>query len=189
MRAETHRLLGQLLVERFMPEQPQRYIRAFMLGCIQPDKNPTTYLKGSLRSQWLRGHNYYNARNYMDRICTRLCKKELKLADYYALGKLIHYTADAFTYAHNVAFGGKLAEHRRYERKLHSCFVQYVRVAQWDTRQRGAHPAELIRRYHRAYCCCRPGVQTDVRFILRICCQLLPVLLDSPVPSLFPVFR
>lgn len=189
MRAETHRALGKLLVAQFMPHHPKRYIRVFMLGCIQPDKNPTTYLKGSLRSQWLRGHNYYNARRFMDRICSRLCKKELKLADYYALGKLIHYSADAFTYAHNVAFCGTLADHRQYEQRLHACFLQYIPVAKPNFPQRGKHPSDMIRRYHRAYCCCRPGVQTDVRFILRICCQILPVLLDSRVPPVFPSLR
>jgi hypothetical protein len=181
MRPESHRVLGQFLVARFMPDHPKRYIRAFMLGCIEPDKNPTTYLKGSLRSQWLRGHNYHNARKYMDRVCVRLCKKELKLADYYALGKLIHYTADAFTLAHNTSFGGKLVDHRRYERLLHSCFMLYIQNARLNVRQREEHPSNMIRRYHKAYCQCRPGVDTDVRFILRICCQVLPLLLGSSI--------
>ena len=98
MRGKSHRCLGQYLVEKYMPHAPKRYIRAFLIGCIEPDRNPVTYLKGSIRCQWLRGHNYENARRYMRRLSERLERKErLFLIDYYALGKLIHYTVDAFT--------------------------------------------------------------------------------------------
>lgn len=57
MRGKSHRCLGQYLVEHYMENIPGRYVKAFLVGCIEPDRNPVTYLKGSLRFQWLRGHN------------------------------------------------------------------------------------------------------------------------------------
>ena len=100
-----------------MNDVPKRYVQAFLIGCIEPDRNPVTYLKGSIRHQWLRGHNYRNARRFMRRISVRLENKDSwNLYDYYTLGKLIHYTTDAFTYAHNDTFPTALTEHREYER-------------------------------------------------------------------------
>ena len=105
MRGKSHRCLGKYLVQHYMSDTPERYVKAFLLGCIEPDRNPATYLKGSIRCQWLRGHNYRNARRFMRAISARLERKEkLNLFDYYTLGKLIHYTTDAFTYAHNDTF-------------------------------------------------------------------------------------
>ena len=105
MRGKSHLRIAQYLLDHYMPNIPTRYQRAFRIGCIEPDRNPATYLKGSIRCQWLRGHNYKNARRFMRTISARLEKKErFNLFDYYTMGKLIHYTTDAFTYAHNDTF-------------------------------------------------------------------------------------
>ena len=37
---------------------------------------------------------------------------------YYTLGKLTHYLADAFTYPHNDHFSDSLMDHHRYESDL-----------------------------------------------------------------------
>ena len=124
MRGKSHRCLGKYLVQHYMSDTPERYVKAFLLGCIEPDRNPATYLKGSIRCQWLRGHNYRNARRFMRAISARLEKKEkLGLFDYYTLGKLIHYTTDAFTYAHNDTFPTALSDHREYEAALRKAIL------------------------------------------------------------------
>ena len=80
MRGKSHISLGQYLLEQYLPDLPRHYRKAFLFGCIQPDRNPATYLKGSFRFQWLRGHNYPNASRFMHRIAGRLeNKKKLKL--------------------------------------------------------------------------------------------------------------
>ena len=76
MRGKSHISLGYYLIDRYLSHVPRRYQRAFLLGCIEPDRNPATYLKGSVRFQWLRGHNYLNAQQFMQRIAARLEKKE-----------------------------------------------------------------------------------------------------------------
>ena len=72
MRGASHRSLGNYLAEHYLENATALQVRAFRLGCIEPDRNPVTYLKGSLRWQWLRGHNYKNARRYMRSISWRL---------------------------------------------------------------------------------------------------------------------
>ena len=76
MRGKSHLCLGHYLTQHYMDSLPQRYRKAFLVGCIEPDRNPMTYFKGSLRSQWMRGHNYNNASHFMQRISRRLENKE-----------------------------------------------------------------------------------------------------------------
>lgn len=182
MRGKSHRYLGRYLVEHYMSDVPELHQKAFLVGCIEPDRNPVTYLKGSLRHQWLRGHNYRNARRFMRKISLRLERKDhLKLYDYYTLGKLIHYTADAFTYAHNDTFTTNLGDHMEYESALQDHFLQYIEEdPQVDTRV-ARSVMEAIYSYHREYERLEADIRTDARFALSACCCVLAVLFAKPI--------
>lgn len=177
MRGKSHRRLGEYLARQYMKDTPERYVRAFLLGCVEPDRNPVTYLKGSLRFQWLRGHNYRNARRYMRQISWRLERKEtLNLLDYYTLGKLIHYTTDAFTSAHNDTFPTDLAEHREYEAALQEHFLAYLQEDPEVAPGAARSIMEAIYRYHAQYEALETDIHTDARFALNVCCCVLAVL-------------
>jgi len=178
MRGKSHISLGQYLIEHYMPHLLPRYRSAFLLGCIEPDRNPATYLKGSLRCQWLRGHNYRNAQRFMNRISRRLEKKEsLHLFDFYTLGKLIHYTADAFTFAHNEHFPENLSDHRKYEVQLQNHFLQYLQDnPQVDVRLAKSIMDGIIS-YHSEYISERTDIHRDSHFALQACCCVLAILL------------
>ena len=183
MRAKSHRNLGILLADRYFPGIPPLYRSAFLLGCTQPDQNPATYLKGSLRCQWLRGHNYENARRFLSRITLRLENKDrLGLWDYYTAGKLIHYTADAFTYAHNTVFQGGIPLHRAYEARLQICFLRFLEEEPPLPASADGTLAELIRAQHRRYLelCGKP--ETDCRFVFCVCCQIARHLSEKNIP-------
>lgn len=178
MRGKSHISLGHYLLDRYLPDLPQAHRRAFLLGCIEPDRNPATYLKGSFRCQWLRGHNYRNARRFMRRISLRLEKKEnLNFFDYYTLGKLIHYTADAFTYAHNEAFPENLSDHREYEVKLQDYFLQYLQEDPKVNVRLAGTIMEGIGSYHQEYSREESNIQRDSRYALQACCCVLAILL------------
>ena len=177
MRAKSHRLLGQFLAQRYLTDIPQPCIRAFLAGCTQPDKNPTTYLKGSLRSRWLHGHDYANASRYMRRIILRLNRKHCwNPLDYYTLGKLIHYTADAFTAAHGEHFDGDLFKHRRYECQLHHYFSAHLTCRATSYPAIHGCPMATIRHYHRQYRKCLPGIFTDTDFCIGVSCLITEML-------------
>lgn len=160
-----------------MRDVPERYIRAFLFGCIQPDRNPTTYLKGSLRCRWLRGHNYRNARRFMCRVSRRLDRKQQwKLLDYYALGKLIHYTADAFTYPHNDFFPGELRCHREYEVQLQNFFLEYLQKEPSIEILHASSVMEFVSARHRRYRLIPGNPRRDSRFALQACCCILTIL-------------
>lgn len=178
MKSESHKLLGQYLAGKYLNGLPRRHVRAFLLGCIEPDKNPTTYLKGSFRCQWLRGHNYNNAQRYMQKLCSGLEEKErLKLLDYYRLGKLIHYTTDAFTYSHNQFFQENLREHCSYERELSRYFRSYHCRIQTEQAPQALPAMDAIRSYHRSYASRPSGANTDTRYTVTVCTAVMARLL------------
>ncbi len=182
MRGKSHRCLGKYLVQHYMPQLPKAYEKAFLLGCIEPDRNPVTYLKGSIRCQWLRGHNYRNARRFMRSISWRLERKDnWNLYDYYTLGKLIHYITDAFTYAHNDTFTTNLGDHREYEVALQNHFLQYIQEDPQVDAQTAKSIMEVIYRYHREYEQLEADIRTDSRFALTACCCVLAVLFAKPI--------
>ena len=176
MRGRSHSCLGQYLIHHHMPHTGIFRQKAFLFGCIQPDRNPLTYLKGSLRYRWLRGHNYDNAKWFLHRIARRLeGRKALSLWDYYTLGKLIHYTADAFTYAHNEGFPHSLSGHRKYEKELQEHFLHYLRQHPVPEIISTGSIMETIRQYHQAYRTQPPGISTDCIFSLQTCCSIMAV--------------
>lgn len=182
MRGKSHTELGNYLIRQYMPDIPSHYKSAFLLGCVQPDRNPATYLKGSLRYQWLRGHNYLNARRFMTRLSLRLEKKTaLSLIDYYTLGKLIHYTADAFTAAHNDFFENSLRDHRQYEASLQHYFLSYLHSKPIPDVSGARTIMEGINSCHREYRTAAADISRDSLFALKACCCILAVLLSPRV--------
>lgn len=178
MCGKSHIRLGQYLLVKYMPDLPVHYRKAFLIGCIEPDRNPATYVKGSIRHQWLRGHNYHNAKRFMSRISRRLeRKKRLKLFDYYTLGKLIHYTADSFTFVHNDVFSDTLSGHRKYEAKLQRHFINYLCTAPSIPVGNSHSIMDAITEYHKQYSIEDPAIDLDCRYALRACCCVLTVLL------------
>lgn len=169
MKQESHRLLGHHLINSLALQPKRRYARAFLIGCVEPDRNPLSYLKGSIRSRWFFGHNYQNADRWIERHIRRLQQKaHWNVWNYYCMGKLIHYTSDAFTYVHNNCFTDSVTEHRAYEAKLQRHFLCCL---QEDTCQDGFNRSDLnsfFRFAHESYLRKAENVHRDCRYILEI---------------------
>lgn len=185
MRGQSHKRLGEYLAGKYMQNTPKRYIHAFLIGCVEPDRNPATYLKGSFKHQWLRGHNYRNASSYMSRLSKRLeNRSQLKLLDYYAIGKLIHYTTDSFTSAHNDRFPTCLETHRAYEATLQNYFLYYLSQNPQPPVIPCRQIMDAIRAQHRLYRRFPSDVHTDSRFAFSVCCLVVSSLLAKhPHPA------
>lgn len=183
MRFESHLCLGRYLADGYLSHLPRRQVTAFLAGCVQPDKNPLTYLKGSIGHQWLRGHNYPNARRFLERTARHLERKQkLNLLDCYRLGKLVHYTADAFTCAHNDWFPLDLRLHRNYEAALQEYFLACLAGKPRVTPRTAAPIGEAIRSYHRDYAARNGGPATDTIFALTACSFVVSSLFSQPIP-------
>ncbi len=178
IKAHSHRMLGRFLADQYLCGAPRRYVRAFLFGCTEPDKNPATYLKGTLRVQPLRGHNWQSAQKYMQRIARRLeRRKKLRLLDYYTLGKLIHYITDAFTHTHNASFREDLLAHRRYEHQLQDRFLAMLDTLPHCSRGISGSIMDAIFSFHREYSRTDAGVDTDCRYTLLAAHHVLRMLL------------
>lgn len=166
MKQKSHQALGCFLEAAYLQNVPRAARRAFLFGCTQPDRNPITYCKGSIRCNWLRGHNYENAAPWMAKLCNRLESKVVfSLWDYYSLGKLIHYTADAFTYAHNSAFPKNIAAHRTYESMLEADFLNYIKNPPEITCRTHSCLWPAIAALHQQYWDSAPSQMRDCRYI------------------------
>ena len=118
----------------------------------------------------------------MRSISARLERKEkLNLFDSYTLGKLIHYTTDAFTYAHNDTFPVQLKEHKAYEDALQEHFLQFMDRDPQVEIPFARTIMEAISSYHAEYERAESNIHNDSRFALNACCCVLAILCLTPV--------
>ncbi len=183
MKQYSHSRLGRYLIEELLSERTKRrYRAAFLLGCVEPDRNPFTYLKGSLRSKMLYGHNYQNADRWIDRAIRKLARKEdWRVWDYYRMGKLIHYSADAFTYVHNNCFTDTIHAHREYEAALQARLLP--RLETGGVPETGELELARFREIHDGYLRHKASVANDCRYILSMTAFLFLSLWPGNVPA------
>lgn len=168
MQKRSHTLLAQRLMKTECGFGAKRYEMAFLFGSFQPDVNPFSYLKGSLHYNKLKGHNYANSRQYINAGIVRLQKREhWTIWQYYTLGKLTHYLADAYTYPHNENYPDSMLSHHCYETRLRQFLRGYL-ANQHITRQQSRRDliAELDR-LHEQYMSTRASMYRDARYILK----------------------
>lgn len=170
MTTKSHYALALYLLRNTIDLNSAFAKAAFILGCVEPDLNVTTYLKGSLSCQPLRGHNYPNAAHYMETLFRKMqhCDKR-SILYWYRLGKLLHYLTDAFTHPHNQNFTGTLHDHVRYEQEAERVF-ESVLLAQEATPliYETNTPYTFFSSTHEKYLKQRPGAETDIRFIFAV---------------------
>lgn len=131
-----HKILGKLLVHIYFEHQDKMERNLFILGCVFPDINPFTYIKGSIKYQILQGHNYLNAQNSVKRYMNKLTVSAFDSPwNYYDLGKLIHYITDAFTFPHNIQFRNSIKAHLEYENRLHKILIKKVTTGYFQERE------------------------------------------------------
>ena len=169
MRSEDHLALGCYLLAQENVPQLRRHCIAFLLGCIEPDYNQFSYLRGILHHRKFRGHNAENSFAFLTRCRTYFALHEASSAwDFFRLGTMLHYAADAFTWPHNSFWPGSLLDHVRYEKALHPVFTQFL------TDQPEPDPTCFDEKsLHEAYAAAAHSLETDCKFIFAACSSLL----------------
>ena len=126
MFSKDHRLLGNMLAEQMIKRDSSLATRLFVTGCVFPDHNPWTYIKGTCKGHPLKSHFIFSTRFKIESLLNKLENKStLRIKDYYILGELVHYTADAFTFSHNDHYIGNMLKHAEYEHiHLHEAFEE-----------------------------------------------------------------
>ena len=172
-------MLGKHLASVYFTKAPRRYTLAFLTGCIQPDRNPATYLKGSLHHRLLHGHNWTNSQKYIQKLCRRLeSRKKLRLLDFYSMGKLIHYVTDAFTFTHNEWFDRDILTHRYYETDLEHQFLKTLNSFRSPSAQNSGNVMDTIRSYHAEYRRFPVSMSADCRYSILVSSLVVAMLLQ-----------
>ena len=172
MQKRSHLLLAQSLIAREHGFPARRYQLAFLLGSVEPDCNPFSYLKGSMRHKLFGGHTYANAKPFINRRIRWLqSRTRWDERHYYALGQLTHYVADAFTWPHNPHFPGVGWEHHVYETALRLALSERLSTPQPRRPELPDVSATLpqdLENLHKRYLTEEnPGLATDMAYILK----------------------
>lgn len=167
LQKRSHKLLARSLMNSYDGFGKKSFEAAFLFGSFQPDCNPLSYLKGTFRARRFRGHNYSNFRPYIDSHIHRLQQRDhWTVWQYYTLGKLTHYLADAFTFPHNETYPDSIAAHRRYEDALRLSFSRFMAAETLRRETARADLAGALEQLHRQYVSQTSDSGRDSRFIL-----------------------
>ncbi len=137
---------------------------AFETGCISPDINFLTYIKG---------HTYKGTISYVKGTISKLQNKLKTVSDYYELGRIIHFIADYFTFPHSPNFTGTLKQHVEYERKLHK-YIENVNGIDHDINNKKEITicSNMIDSAYEKYLGMKHDLQTDWHFISSVCSEV-----------------
>lgn len=180
VKKSSHKLLASALLEQEHGFSARRYELAFLFGSFQPDCNPLTYLKGSLRSNKFCGHNFSNSQQFVnDHIAKLRQQRHWNVWQYYTLGKLTHYLADAFTFPHNETFHNGIRNHRAYEARLRGYLEEHLVCREVHPDLAGENLPETLDALHRRYLESGSNLSRDVRYIL----EAVNLLMASCLPK------
>lgn len=167
MKSTDHLALGRYLLDRYGTAGLRRHRRAFLIGCVEPDINIFSFLRGIMTHEKFTGHNAANSSAFVRKHIGSLESSGVWSAwDAFRLGTVLHYAADAFTYPHNSFWTGSLRQHILYEEELHTAFTAALRRG-------GEDPAESYELLRKAYCDGPPGIEDDCRCIMAASARIM----------------
>ena len=176
MRKKSHILLARYLADQ-MPANTslQSHRKAFCLGNILPDIQPSFITKR---------HEYFGTFDEVQEKIILLVETGAEdLNDrvfWRRIGEVMHYIADYFTFPHNRTYKGSLAEHNSYEAELKNCLKECILSGNADSQLEEAKHFDsfeelvgYIRERHACYLESPRCIADDIRFILRVCYQVI----------------
>ena len=175
VRKKSHILLARYLADQ-MPanESLQSHRKAFCLGNILPDIQPSFVTKR---------HEYFGTFDEVQGKIRRLVQSGAGYNDrvfWRRSGEVMHYMADYFTFPHNRTYKGSLAEHNSYEAELKNRLKECILSGRADSQLEEAKHfdsfeelVEYIRERHTCYLESPRCIADDIRFILRVCYQVV----------------
>ncbi|MCH3917141.1 MAG: zinc dependent phospholipase C family protein [Spirochaetia bacterium] len=184
MKYMSHKTLAAWIDISLLGKRSQLERKAFRFGCVEPDFNPGTFLKGSLHARAFRGHDFANSWKTIQRTATKMdTLRHSSVFTFYALGRLIHYVTDAFTYPHNVTFHGTLKEHMAYEKKLGDSLLVILFTISGEKSSIPILSCDsvplLFSNAHELYLEIFPSATTDIRWALNVSMAIVITVLEN----------
>ena len=176
LRKKSHILLARYLADQMSAASSlQSHRKAFCLGSILPDIRPSFITKR---------HEYFTTfdqvKESMRRLAVTTPEQSNERVYWRRFGEVIHYRADYFTFPHNKTYTGNLAAHNSYEaelkNRLRECILSGAADSQLEEAKQFESFEELveyIRERHAYYLESPRCIADDIRFILRVCYQVV----------------
>lgn len=185
MKKIDHLALSRHLIATADSKELTLFSSAFMIGSIEPDLNPFTYLRGIRSGRRFHGHNAENASKHIRKTVFNISQRGLFDAwDYFTLGTLLHYVADSFTAVHNSFMDVDIQAHLDYENELHA--VLGGKLAAEDSGV-GLVSAYSMNSYlaeaHEEYLASWNSIEDDATYIIRTCKIMLSLALRHAIPQ------
>lgn len=99
MQTKDHYLLGCFILKQYGSCVDPICQKLFLLGCIEPDWNLITYTRGSIKYQFLHGHNAENSQKHLNRLTEKLLKSGVHTTlQWFRFGAALYYLADSRSY-------------------------------------------------------------------------------------------
>lgn len=179
MRKKSHISLARYLVRQHGQFEMFQHKKAFYLGSILPDLNPAMVAAPHEYET-----SYENLKEDIRELTEGWRAEYSPRAFWRKLGIIMHYLADYFTFPHNVSFDGSLKDHCIYEGELKHWLRRYVHTAEAKDifraqkfRAKQMNTAEELFHYievsHAVYMREKHSVESDCRWIVEICSQVL----------------
>ena len=176
LRKKSHILLGRYLADQMSEVYSlQQHRKAFCLGNIMPDLRPSFL---TTRHEFFGTFNQLQSK--MRELVERNPEEENARVYWRRFGEVMHYMADYFTFPHNRTYKGSLAEHNSYEAELKNRLKECILSGKADSQLEEAKHfdsfeelVEYIRERHAHYLESPRCIADDIRFILRVCYQVV----------------
>lgn len=175
MKKKDHLMLASFILRLADASVLSLHSTAFTAGCIEPDLNVFSYLRGSLKGKKFHGHNAGNCRTHLEKLLGKIEERGLTSGyDCFLLGVAVHYIADSFTAVHNTdILDVDVKTHLEYENRLHEDLTEALKKPFiFEYGMLNTSLKDYVTDNHHSYSASAPSTKNDCSYIVKTCCAV-----------------
>ena len=175
MKKKDHLMLASFILALADSSALTVHRAAFTAGCIEPDLNVFSYLRGSRKEKKFHGHNAGNCRAHLKKLLEKIERRGLTSGyDCFLLGVAVHYIADSFTAVHNTdILDVDVKTHLEYENRLHEELMRALsKPFIFEQNTMNTSLKDYVTDNHHAYSASAPSAVNDCSYIVKTCCAV-----------------
>ncbi len=175
MKKKDHLMLASFILDLFDSSVLTFHSAAFTAGCIEPDLNVFSYLRGSRKEKKFHGHNAGNCRTHLEKLLGKIEGRGLTSGyDCFLLGIAVHYIADSFTAVHNTdILDVDVKTHLEYENRLHEELMRALsKPFIFEQDMLNTSLKDYVTDNHHSYSASAPSTKNDCSYIVKTCCAV-----------------
>ena len=175
MKKKDHLMLASFILDLFDSSVLTLHSAAFTAGCIEPDLNVFSYLRGSRKEKKFHGHNAGNCRTHLEKLLGKIEGRGLTSGyDCFLLGVAVHYIADSFTAVHNTdILDVDVKTHLEYENRLHEELMRALsKPFIFEQNTMNTSLKDYVTDNHHSYSASAPSTKNDSSYIVKTCCAV-----------------